>query len=82
MKLTAGKRFRLNTDVLAIEPFEHKNRARALSMAAGSIVEIIQYPCSISYRMAVVLLNGKVVAMFGHGVRHCAEEIKADAAKT
>lgn len=75
MKLAAGNRFRLQSDILGIEPFENKDRARSVSLPGGSVVEVMRYPVLIHQPMAIVKSGGRLTMVFGHDLRHRAERI-------
>jgi hypothetical protein len=78
MLIRAGQRFRLTSDILAIQPFE--NRMTAVTIPRGQSVMVVGFPCAHDDRMADALWGDRPVVLFGQDLCHRAVEIKVIAA--
>jgi hypothetical protein len=72
--MLAGKRFRLNSDTVAIET--HGDKPIAITIPSSEVVEVIWDPLPTDARMAGIRWNGRLLVMFTADVEGHGEEIK------
>lgn len=77
--LTIGQRFRLTTDIVALEPFE--DRMCAISIPADAVIRVVRDPCPDDDRMVNAVWDSLPVVLFGRDLVYRAELLKSIAAR-
>jgi hypothetical protein len=72
--MLAGKRFRLNSETVAIET--HGDKRIAVTIPARQVIEVTRDPLPIDARMVEIRWNARPLVMFAEDVEGHGEEIK------